>query len=133
MNPAVIHLIDLVWKGVERFFPDKSKADEARAQIAATAMSHEFQLTLAQLEVNKAEAQSSDPYTSRWRPTVGYVIAAALAFQYVLNPLLMWGAAITGSQISVPQIGLDDHLWELMAGMLGLAGWRTLDKIKGGR
>jgi hypothetical protein len=33
--------------------------------------------------------------------------------------------------VEPPNIALDEHLWELILGMLGMAGWRTLDKVKG--
>lgn len=114
---------DLANTVIGRIWPDKTEQEKAQLAAAVT-------LVQGQLSVNQAEASSGDPYTSRWRPTIGYVLGAALAFQYVINPLMLWAAAYFGSSITPPQIGMDEHLWELITGMLGLAGWRTLDKIK---
>lgn len=129
--PAVTSIIDKV-------IPDQKAADEAKLKVLTLAQQGQLaeldaikEMTKAQLEINQAEAASSDPYTSRWRPTIGYILAAALGFQYLINPLITWYAAIWQPGITPPQIGLDDNLWELMFGVLGLAGWRTLDKIKG--
>ena len=43
----------------------------------------------------------------------------ALAVQFVLGPLAVWGFALAGRQIAPPP-ALDEMLWELMFGMLGL-------------
>lgn len=131
-------LIPAITTVLDKVLPDPQAAADAKIKLMTLAQNGELaeldavkQMALAQLDVNKVEAASSDPYTSRWRPTIGYVLAAALTFQYLLNPLITWGAAIWAPGITPPAIGLDDHLWELMFGVLGLAGWRSLDKIKG--
>lgn len=130
--PAVTTILDKV-------LPDAQAAADAKFKLLELAQNGQLaemqavkDLNLAQIKVNEMEAQSADPYTSRWRPTVGYILCAALAFQYVINPIIIWGAAIWAPGVTPPNIGLDDNLWELMFGVLGLAGWRTLDKIKAG-
>ena len=60
-----------------------------------------------------------------WRPAIGWVCAAALAFNYVIRPV----AIAIHPAIVLP--ALDDSLWQLMAGMLGLGGLRTFEKVKG--
>lgn len=139
MNPAFIGpILEVGAKLIDRMFPDPAAREQANLELlklqregALKELDAGLQLALGQIDVNKQEAASSDPYTSRWRPTIGYVLAAALGFQYIVNPLILWGAALAGSNITVPDIGLDEHMWELIMGMLGLAGWRTLDKVKG--
>ena len=128
--PAITGVLD-------KIIPDPKVAADAKLKALEMAQNGELaqmqaikDIALAQLDVNSKEAASNDPFTSRWRPSIGYVMAAALAFQYVINPLIIWGAAIWEPTLTPPNIGLDEHLWELMAGMLGLAGWRTLDKVK---
>jgi hypothetical protein len=54
----------------------------------------------------------------------------ALAYQYIVRPLLTWGLMATGHAIP-PMPGLDDNLWQLLLGMLGLGGLRTVEKLKG--
>lgn len=126
--PGVVQIID-------KLIPDPAQAADAklralelaqRGELAA--LDADLRLALGQMEVNKAEAATDDNYTRRWRPTVGYVLGAALAFHYLINPLMLWAAALSGWDVRPPQITLDEHLWELMAGVLGMAGWRTFDK-----
>lgn len=131
-------LIPMIGQVLDKILPDPKASEEAKLKLATMAQQGQLaelqafvDLAKGQMAVNQVEAASSSSYTASWRPTVGYVLAAALAFQYVVNPLIIWGAALLGSGVTPPSIGLDDHLWELIMGMLGLAGWRTLDKVKG--
>lgn len=138
MSPLVAPILAIGQQLIDRLFPDPGQKAEAQFKLLELAQNGELaqvgaavQMSQAQAEVNKAEAGSGDPYTRRWRPTIGYVIGAALGFHYILNPLLLWIAALIGSDVKPPAIELDEHLWELILGMLGLAGWRTLDKVRG--
>lgn len=129
--PAVADLLG-------KLIPDPQARADAQVKLAQLAQAGELaQLDAAvklagqQAAINEAEAKSSDPYTSRARPTIIYVMGAALAFQYVLNPLILWVFTISGSTASPPDVGLDEHLWELMTGILGMSAWRMIEKVKG--
>lgn len=135
---AIPAIIEIGGRLIERLFPDPKAADAAKLELLKMQQNGELaqlasdtELAKGQLAVNAAEAASGNAFASSWRPMVGYVCAAALAFTYLINPLFMWAAAVFGSGILAPTIGIDDHLWELLFGMLGMAGWRSLDKIKG--
>lgn len=114
--------IDLATSVINKVWPDKS-AQEA-AQLAAAVA-----IVQGQIDINKAEAASPSPFTSGWRPAIGWVCAAALACQYIGRPLLAWGGIVLGHPL--PELpGIDDNLWELMLGMLGLGGLRSYEKVK---
>ena len=84
----------------------------------------------AQTDINKEEAKSSSLFVSGWRPAIGWVCALALAYQYLLRPLGGTFAALIG--VAIPPLpGLDDNLWQLMMGMLGMGGLRTFEKVQG--
>jgi hypothetical protein len=115
--------IDLAKTVVQTIWPDKS--DEEKQKLAAA-----LAIVQGQIQTNQAEAASPNVFTSGWRPFVGWVCGSALAYQYVLRPLVAWGFAIAGHPL--PEMpGLDDTRWELLFGMLGLGGLRTMEKIKG--
>ncbi len=122
MDP-VTAVTDLATTVISKIWPDKS-AQEA-AQLAAAVA-----IVQGQLDTNKAEATSSSAFTSGWRPGIGWVCALALFFQYVGRPLLEWGGIISGNHFP-PLPGIDDNLWQLMLGMLGLGGLRSYEKVKG--
>lgn len=115
--------IELATAAIGKIWPDKSAAEAA--QLAAAVA-----IVQGQLDTNRAEAASPSAFTSGWRPAIGWVCAAALACQYIARPLLQWYGTTTGhAWPALP--GIDNNLWELMLGMLGLGGLRSLEKIKG--
>ena len=115
--------VDLATTVINKIWPDKSAAEAA--QLAAAVA-----LVQGQMDVNKAEAVSPNAFTSGWRPAIGWVCGLALLFQYILRPMLMWFGVIAGHQWP-PLPGIDDNLWQLMLGLLGLGGLRTFEKTKG--
>lgn len=115
--------IELATAAVKRIWPDKSE-EEAR-NLAQQAM-----VIQGQIDTNKAEASSGSAFTSGWRPGIGWVCAAALFAQYIARPAIQWWGVVSGHPFpTLP--GIDDNLWQLMLGMLGLGGLRTLEKVKG--
>lgn len=115
--------LDLAGTVINKIWPDKS--EEERAQLAAA-----VQIVQGQIDINKAEAASASVFTSGWRPAIGWVCAAALMAQYIARPMLQWVGILTGHDWpTLP--GIDDNLWQLMLGMLGLGGLRTFEKVKG--
>lgn len=139
MNP----LISTILGGINidgilsRFFPSKEKAQEFKATMEQELLRQEGEITkaalasqAAQIEVNKTEAASGSIFVAGWRPFIGWVCGAALVVQYVASPLLPWAGKVVGFDLP-PIPSLDDSLWQLMAGLLGLGGMRTYEKLKG--
>ena len=115
--------MDLATTIIGKIWPDKSAQEQA--QLAAAVA-----IVQGQLDINKTEAASPNSFTSGWRPAIGWVCAAALAAQYIARPMLAWAGIVTGHP--VPELpGIDDNLWQLMLGMLGLGGLRSFEKVKG--
>lgn len=131
-------LIPLLGTLLDKILPDPGAANEAKIKLIELAQKQDTEvleaitkMTEATSATNTAEAGSGDKFTSRWRPTIGYILGITLGYSYVVGPLLQGAASIWFPEANVPDIKLDNNLWELILGMLGLAGWRTLDKIKG--
>ena len=92
---------------------------------------------LAQIEVNKAEAQHSSVFVAGWRPAIGWVGVAAMAYQFLLYPLMLWGwtwmqgIGWIPSELKAPPVLEADQLWVILSGILGIAGMRSFEKTKG--
>jgi|APCry1669192062_1035393.scaffolds.fasta_scaffold00010_22 hypothetical protein len=87
-------------------------------------------LQMAQVQVDVEEAKNVNLFVSGWRPAIGWICAFALAYQYLLRPLSGTIASLFGVVLP-PLPGLDDNLWQLLTGMLGIGGLRTIEKVQG--
>jgi hypothetical protein len=92
---------------------------------------------LAQVEVNKIEAASTSTFVSGWRPAVGWVGVAGLAYQFLGYPLMQWcwafgqGVDIIPKGLAPPPDLQVEQLMTLLAGLLGFGGMRSFEKSKG--
>ena len=126
MNPLLIGPIFEIGKTIiERFFPDPEKKREAEMELVRMAAAGELQQVVAQLEINAREASHPSIFVAGWRPAVGWVCVAAMAFQYLARPLLIAYNVAPGD---MP--GLDDNLWAILTGILGIGGLRSLEKLQ---
>lgn len=97
----------------------------------------EADLVRGQLEVNRAEAASSSLFVAGWRPAIGWIGAAALGYQFLLYPLLVWAwsllqaRGVVPGNLQPPPMLDTDALWVVLSGMLGIAGLRSVEKVKG--
>lgn len=113
-------------KIIDKFVPDPAAKQQAEADLRASLLAWDQ----GQAATNTAEAQSGNWFVAGWRPWIGWICGLALAVQFVIGPLAVWAFDMLGQPIQAPP-ALDDMLWELMFGMLGLGGLRTFEKIKG--
>jgi hypothetical protein len=82
------------------------------------------------MDVNKAEAGHASVFVAGWRPAIGWVGAAALAWRFALGPFVVWLAAIVGHPVP-PLASMDGGMWEIVVGLLGLGGFRSWEKSRG--
>lgn len=134
---SILALIPVLSQVLDKVFPDKEAADAAKLKLLEMQQTGELaglsaavELAKAQAEVNKTEAGSDGVYKGGWRPAIGYVCAIALAYNYVLYPLLVFILAYTMPEVKVPASVIDDNLWELIMGMLGLGAMRSWEKSR---
>jgi len=88
------------------------------------------QQNIAQMEVNKADANSGKFFQAGWRPAIGWVGALALAYQFIIHPLLSWFLVIFSFDVEPPPLIDANALYTIITGMLGIAGMRSFDKLK---
>jgi hypothetical protein len=131
-------LIPIISSVMDRVLPDPAAAAEAKLRVLDMAQQGELaqlaadtELAKAQLEVNKAEAESTDFWRGGWRPGVGWTCCAGLAYTFLLRPLLPWFAVVAGLEVPpLPELDTGTLL-TLLGGLLGLGGMRTAERLKG--
>ncbi len=129
--------------GVGKIADDLFTSDEERLtlelkqkELEDRQLAREVGLVQGQLEINKAEAQHKSIFVAGWRPFIGWVGGLALAYQFLLYPLLVWIWAVLQANGTVPA-NLEppptfdaNVLFTIVTGMLGIGGMRSFDKLK---
>lgn len=124
---------------INKVVPDKAAAAAAVATLNQMQLQGALQdellqlqaVTVAQSDVNKVEAASSNWWVAGWRPYVGWVCGTGLAISCIIAPMAEWLAALAGHPVTFPHLN-DPLLQGTLAGMLGLGHvTRTIEKIQG--
>ena len=122
--------------GVAKLANDLITTDEERDKARLADRLLDVQLLQGQIEVNKIEAASSSRFVAGWRPGVGWVCAAGLAYQFLLYPMLVWCWSLgqawgyISPTLPPPPLLDTDALTVLLSALMGVAGLRTFDKLK---
>lgn len=127
LNPFNV-ITDTIGKVIDRLVPDRALAEKMKLEAALVAQTQDFQLLLAQLEINKEEAKT-DKFRGGWRPATGWICAIGLGYEFLLRPLLAWGATI--ASLPVPPGIAMEQIMGLLVPLLGLGGYRTIEKLQG--
>ena len=111
--------------------------EKERMQLELEGRKLDQAIDLAQISVNNTEAQHASIFVAGWRPALGWCGAAAMAYQFLLYPLLTWLWALAQANGHLPA-GMQpppmldaDALWVILSGILGIAGMRSFEKSKG--
>lgn len=119
---------------LDKFIEDKDQRAKLAHEIATMAEKQMHEQTMGQLEVNKSEAAHRSTFVAGWRPFIGWVCGFALAYHFIVVPMLTFGLVafnVTGLHPSdLPRFEMDS-LMTVLLGMLGLGGLRTYEKAKG--
>ena len=94
--------IGSIVEGVGKVADDLFTSDEERLKVALQEREIDARLVTGQLDINKAEAQNPSVFVAGWRPSIGWIGAIALAYQFILYPLLLWAWAIMVANNWVP-------------------------------
>lgn len=119
---------------IERLFPDPAQRDKAKLELFAMQQSGELEAMRTQMSAIVAEAQSSDPWTSRARPSLMYVMYALILWCVPMGILAAFrpetATAITAGMTSY-LAAIPEALYSLFGvGYLGYAASRSYDKGK---
>lgn len=112
---------------------DPNKRDQINLQLQGLADQADQRISaemLAQINVNNTEAQSKSMFVAGWRPFIGWVGGAGVAWAFVLGPMAGFTAGLFGWHGSLPVLD-SGQLMDLVLAMLGIGGLRTFEKTKG--
>jgi hypothetical protein len=134
----MLELIPLLGNLLDRIFPDPKAAAEAKLEVMKLAQSGELaqlnadvQLATGQMEVNKVEAASSDPFTSRARPFILWICGFSLLYAALVEPFARFVATVLLHYTGPFPVVDTTITLQVLLGLLGLGGLRTIERIKG--
>lgn len=126
---------------INKIWPDKTKRAEEMRKLREleqrgdlAELNAHVQLLLAQIDLNKTEAQSGSLFIAGWRPFIGWAGGFALAYAGIIYPLLTWfwalaqGMGWIPKELSPPPFVESATLGAIVTGMLGIGGMRSYDK-----
>lgn len=118
-------------EGVGKVAGDLITTDKERMELELESRKLDQAVDLAQIEVNKAEAASTNWFVAGGRPAVLWICAAALAYVAILDPIARFVAQV-GFDYTGPFPTIDtDITLQVLLGLLGLSGMRSFEKHKG--
>lgn len=123
-------LLPLLGDVLDRVVPDQAAAAKARVELESKLMEAAVAQSAQQAATNQAEAGHVSIFVAGWRPFIGWVCGAGLAWAFLLAPLLAWMLPAMGVVAVMPVLQID-YLMELVVAMLGLGALRSFEKVRG--
>lgn len=111
-------------------------SEEEKGKIKIRLKELENEINSKQMDINLADAQSTATDISgimqrSWRPLIGISCAFAIFWEYVAKQFTMFFLALFSIETApLPSLDLD-ALMPLVLALLGMAGIRTFEKVKG--
>jgi hypothetical protein len=139
MNPLLLSgLFSAAQSLIERFFPDPEKKAAAQLELLKMQQTGELaqlaadtDLAKLQIQTNIEEAKSTNWFVAGWRPAIGWVCGAGLAYAALVEPFARFAAKVWfGYAGDFPVIN-SDLTMQILMGMLGLGAMRSVEKVKG--
>jgi len=128
-------IADLAGKLIDRWFPNQADKDKATLDLLKMQQTGELTELTERMKAIVTEASSSDPWTSRARPSFMYVMYTMILFSIPMGILSAFKpdmaiAIATGMKAWLAAIP-SEFVQLFGVGYIGYAAARTVDKIKG--
>ena len=94
--------IGQVVEGVGKIADDLTTTEEERLKHQLQEKQIDADLVKAQIDVNTQEAKHKSVFVAGWRPFIGWVGGLALAYQFLVYPLLVWLWALLQAYEIIP-------------------------------
>ena len=128
-------IVGPVSKLLDKIIPDPQARDRAKLELLKLQGDQEMATIAAQMQAIVAEANSSDPWTSRARPSFLYAMYALILWAIPMGLIAAADPAMAkgiGEGMTAYLRGIPEELYALFGtGYLGYTAARTWGKVKG--
>ena len=119
-------IIGVAGKVLDKFVEDK----DLKTKLDFELRKAYSDANIAQIDVNKEQAKHPSMFVAGARPSIMWICAFGLGWQFVFLPIAVWYMAFTGQPVLLPDIAAEG-LMSLTLALLGLGGMRTFEKKNG--
>ena len=124
-------LLPILANVVDKTIPDKAQKSVAMLELEKALVDNADKINLETIKTNQIEAGHKSVWVAGWRPAIGWSCSLGIAWLFIGHPVATWVAQLLGyTGMVMPTIDTE-VLLELTLAMLGMAGLRTFEKIKG--
>ena len=119
-------IVGVAGKVLDKFVADK----DLKAKLDFELRKAYSDANLAQIDVNKEQAKHPSLFVAGARPSIMWICAFALGWQFIFAPIISWGLVIWYPVVTLPSLQTAE-LTSLVMALLGLGGMRSFEKSKG--
>ena len=119
-------VIGVAGKVLDKFVEDKDLKTKLSHELKSQIVSLDF----AQAQTYLEQAKHPSIFVAGARPAIMWICAFGLGWQFVFQPVAVWGIAVSGIDVVLPIIETEGLL-SLTLALLGLGGMRSFEKSKG--
>lgn len=130
--------IEKIWPDPAKRAKELFKLEQLKQSGNLAELNAHVQLMLGQMKINEESAKHKSVFVAGARPFIIWVGGFALAYQFLIYPLLLWIVAfmvISGLVLpkgfEPPPVMDATLLFSLVQALLGVAAMRSYDKNKG--
>jgi len=130
-------VINKIWPDPVKQAEEQRKLQELYQKGDLAELNAQVSILTGQLTVNAKEAESKSLFIAGWRPFIGWVGGSAMAYQFIVYPLLIWlwstlqAIGYVPDSLSPPPVLDTGALFSMVTAMLGIGAMRSHDKAKG--
>lgn len=139
---SLLPFVDIFSKVLDIVFPDKTAIAKADLELKKDLLNSELQKAMAavgllkgQLDVNQAEAANPNRKWMTWREILGYFLAFAVGYEWLIKPALLFIFLASGHPLAkdlLPTLDMTNILG-LLGAMLGIqiapAAWESTKNV----
>lgn len=129
--PIIGQALESIFNVIDKAVPDRDLAEKLKHETTLQMMRADLELQRGQQEINKIEAANPNVFVSGWRPFIGWTSGFSLFWHFMGYDIVQWIVALSRNDVIIPKLGSAEYLFEIVLAMLGIAGMRTYEKIKG--
>lgn len=136
---SFVSVVGALFPLIDKLIPDKGAAATAKYSLLELEQKGELAYLEADLasrkmqtDINQEEAKSELLFKSGWRPFIGWVCGVACAWNWIGLPMFKFVIICAAFPVDTSLLSPAEltEMWPVLLAMLGISGYRTIEKIK---